>query len=187
MTQLTKISTQRLALTLILLIALFGSVPLAYWWFGLMFNSTSSIPLGLYQITHTDRAIQPGDIISFCLPAKVAKYAFAHNYLASGDCDGRYQQLAKKVIAVPGDTVVLSDDVITAQHQNNLILEYSTPILHEDAHHHRIKKFIKNGTYIAKGYWVYGDNNVKYSFDSRYYGEVSLSLLQHRLTPLLTL
>jgi conjugative transfer signal peptidase TraF len=150
-----------------------------------MFNDTPSIPTGLYRIVHPDEPLHTGDIISFCLPKKAAEYSYQSGYISTGTCYGKYQQIAKMIIAVPGDKVVLTDNSITVYHNNSSIpISYNTPT-HVKGKNGYAKRFIKNGVYHTTGYWVYGYYDYLYSYDSRYYGAIPIDSIRHTLKPFL--
>lgn len=151
--------------------------------FGIIFTYTGSIPVGFYRIVPDAEAIQRGNYISFCLPDKVAKMGLSRGYLQSGSCANGSEELIKQVIAIPGDTVKLANHKISV---NGLFsgISYIAPTQIIDKDHLLVYRFIKEGTYQAKGYWVYGFGNPRYSWDSRYYGGIPKANITHRLLPL---
>lgn len=152
--------------------------------FGVIFTYSGSVPIGFYQIINNDKPIQAGDIISFCLSDTIAKFGISHGYLSHGSCVSGSEPLIKEVVAIPGDQVIVSRDHIKVIH-NNTIRTYFSPTDIKDKHHLSVKRFIKSGSYVATGYWVYGFGNPTYSWDSRYYGEMVDANVTHRLLPLL--
>lgn len=172
--------------TVIILMASLSVIPLAmllFWIFGIIFTYTGSIPVGFYRIVANSGPIQRGDIISFCLPDKVAEMGLKRGYLHHGTCANGSEELIKQVVAVPGDTVALSQNQMTVNGVT-MGMEYFAPTHVMDKDHLPVYRFIQDGTYIANGYWVYGYGNPRYSWDSRYYGGIPKANIKHRLVPL---
>lgn len=155
---------------------------IVFWISGIIFTYTGSIPVGFYRMVPMG-SIQRGDYISFCLPDKIANLGLERAYINPGSCANGSEELLKEVIAVAGDRVEVSDSAIRVNYQN-LALSYFAPTAVVDKDHLPVHRFIKNGTCIAKGYWVYGYGNPRYSWDSRYYGEIPRTNIKHRLIPL---
>lgn len=146
----------------------------------IVFSYTGSIPIGFYRIESSFSNIKQGDYISFCLSNAVAKIGMQRGYTHSGSCKNGSEELIKEVIAVPGDTVILSDDRFIVSSLSSKIT-YIAPSKTIDKNHLYVYRFIKNGIYHSKGYWVYGFNSPKYSWDSRYYGEIPQENVKHKL------
>jgi conjugative transfer signal peptidase TraF len=80
--------------------------------FNIAINYTGSMPIGFYK-KEPRTEIKRGDIVSVCLPKSVAQYGFKRGYLDKGDClDGVTAPVLKQVIAVPHDTVELTNQAI---------------------------------------------------------------------------
>ena len=154
-----------------------------FWALGIIFTYTGSIPIGFYRTVHGAGHIRRGDIIAFCLPDKVAAIGLKRGYLHRGTCANGSEALIKQVIAVPGDTVTITDQKITVDIAT-LGIDYFAPTHVIDKDHLPVVRFIKAGTYQAKGYWVYGFGSPHYSWDSRYYGGIPKGNIAHRLVPL---
>ena len=149
----------------------------------IIFSYTGSVPIGFYRIISSARLIQPGDIVSFCLPDKIAQIGLSRGYLTKGQCKNGSEPLMKEVIAVPGDQVMVSDDQLEIVHASNTTnyMAISNVI---DKNKLPVMRFIRKGKYIATGYWVYGFGSPRYSWDSRYYGEIPKDNVTHRLVAL---
>src|SRR3990167_77315 len=142
-------------LFLFLLIAIFETV-------GIRFNYTESMPVGFYQKIHTAK-IKDGDLAAVCLPNAIAIVGLKNYYLARGSCQNGSTPVLKKIVAVPGDHVVLSNQFIVV----NKIFYYA-PTQTKDPQNHAVKKFISDGDYKhIHTYWLYGANDPQYSWDSR--------------------
>ncbi|MES2142730.1 MAG: signal peptidase I [Pseudomonadota bacterium] len=100
---------------------------------------------------------------------KIAAVALQRGYLRVGSCPSKVIPVLKQVIAIPGDTVTLTD--------SNIIVngfKYLAPFMPMDHNKQPLQKFIANGSYQPSGgYWIYGANDPQNSWDSRYYGAVS--------------
>jgi conjugative transfer signal peptidase TraF len=155
---------------IILILTCILSAALAAKHSGLGINYTSSLPIGIYQKSSIS-VIHHDDIVAVCLPAAIAHEGLVRDYLAHGHCPGGSVPVLKQVIAIPHDTVKLTNQQITVGNQ-----AYFAP---QQAHDHngiRVKHFIQNGTYQnIKTYWLYGYNAPFNSWDSRYYGGVKRS------------
>lgn len=180
-----KPNKKRLVIILLIIILCILAPTAIFKLFGLRFNYTPSIPIGIYKITPDTSKIQPGDIVSFCLPNDIAKYAIKQNYITKGTCKNGSEGLIKEVIAIPGNTVIVKNNKIRIYSQG-LIEDYQTPSNVKDYKGIAPKHFIKTGKYIAKGYWMYGYGDIKYSFDSRYFGEIPKESITHKLKSLIT-
>lgn len=76
---------------------------------GARVNTTKSIPMGLYWTTRAP--IAKGAYVLFCPPpGALFDAAKARGYIGAGFCPGGYGYLMKRVVAVTGDTVTVSDE-----------------------------------------------------------------------------
>lgn len=148
-----------------ILVASLSVVPIVIvvlWTCGIIFTYSGSVPVGFYRIVANSGPIQRGDIISFCLPDKVAEMGLKRGYLHHGVCANGSEELIKQVVAVPGDTVTLAHHQITV---NGVNMDYFAPTHVTDKDHLPVYRFIQNGTYHAKGYWAYGFGDPRCSWD----------------------
>jgi len=132
--------------------------------FGLIINVTPSMPRGLYIKKYGE--ISRDDIVSFCLAPLYQNIGLKMLYLAKGAACNGADALIKKVIAVPGDTVVLQDDFIRV---NNTVYPYKTH--YRDSIGRKLLAFPRGIYKNITGYWVIGVSDPR-SWDSRYWGEV---------------
>ena len=89
-------------------------------------------------------------------------------------------QLIKEVIAVPGDDVILTKDYIMVNGK-----KYEAPLHLYDLEHHSVAH-IKRGNYFnTTEYWLYGCNDKKDSWDSRYFGPIKKSNIKGTAVPLI--
>lgn len=130
-------------------------------------NLTDSMPIGFYQKI-TKRTIERGDLVSTCLPKSVAEVGLERGYLSHGGCPGGAIPVLKKVIALPGDKVVWNQQIVMVNGQS-----YFSPEQTRDHFGDSVIHWIpQSGEMIARGYWLYGANDPKESWDSRYFGAV---------------
>ena len=126
------------------------------------------MPIGFYKSVNA-KIIHRGDLVAVCLPKNIAAEGLKRHYLKSGSCPSGVVPVLKKVIAVPGDLVVLSKQFITV---NDLM--YLAPLQLKDHLQKPVKQFVKNGSFKRiKNFWLYGANDPVHSWDSRYYGGVA--------------
>lgn len=82
--------------------------------FGITYNSSPSIPVGLYRIRPLDREPVRGDVVGVCLEGAFARLALERGYVRPRGlehivygtrCDAGVGVIGKPVAGVPGDTV----------------------------------------------------------------------------------
>ncbi|MDT7858209.1 S26 family signal peptidase [Rubrivirga sp. S365] len=134
---------------------------------GVRFNYTTSLPRGLYLTTAFDpAAAHRGELVAAC-PSEEAAEAVAE-YLPRGSCPGGVIELAKRLAAVPGDTVVLDSSGVWVAGR---LLPDSAPLFYDRRGrplYPRLGRFD-----LGPGeYWLFS-NRVRTSVDSRYVGPVS--------------
>jgi len=80
---------------------------------GLRLNLTPSYPLGLWRIEPLTRHVTAGDRIFICPPrGPTFELARGRGYFGHGLCPGWLSPLIKTVRAVPGQHVLITDEVI---------------------------------------------------------------------------
>jgi len=151
--------------------------------FGIIFTYTGSVPIGFYHRSFRQK-IHIGDYVALCLPDPIAKMGLSRGYINSGKCFNGSDILLKEVIAVPGDRVTVHKNTIEINH-HGIQLTYIAPTQVMDKNGLLVFRFIKNGVYKAKGYWVYGNGASYYSWDSRYYGGIPIKNIRGQFKPLL--
>ncbi|MBN1684465.1 MAG: conjugative transfer signal peptidase TraF [Gammaproteobacteria bacterium] len=172
--------------TCLVLLGVFLVIPICFAVFkifGIVFTYSGSVPIGFYRKLSRE-IIHHGEYIAFCLPTGIATMGLSRRYIRSGICPSGSEVLIKKVIAVPGDQVIIDNhDIRVTSH--HITWHYPAPTHIFDKNHLLVHRFIQDGTYITKGYWVYGDGNIYYAWDSRYYGAIPKRNIRGRLKPLL--
>ena len=142
---------------------------------GYRINLTNSMPKGIYQIQQ-DKDIQRDDLVSACLPTKIAKYAHYRGYLANGSCSNGYVPVIKQILAVPKDKVIMNAKGIQVNGKHFSYKEERVDHLDRPLNPKKINKNIN-------GYLLIGTNS-KDSWDSRYFGEVSRQDIMNVLKPI---
>ena len=176
MKKIKRIKLLNLHFPLLILIALITTVITAKFC-GLVINITPSMPLGLYK--QVQGPVKRGDIVLACLTNPHKELGLRRHYLLSGfSCEGSIP-LIKKVIAVPGDDVVLGEDSIIV---NGVKYSYKTYSYDTQG---RALQALKRGKYRStSGYWLIGTHD-EHSWDSRYWGPVARTQIISVLTALI--
>jgi conjugative transfer signal peptidase TraF len=146
---------------------------------GIRFNTSPSLPLGLYIITSDASAT----LVEFCPAEPFASFSIARGYRDRGTCDDGAAPLLKPVIASAGDLVELSPRGITV---NGVLLQNTAPLQKDRAGHPLPEWPFGRYTVDENTIWVASTYQAR-SFDSRYFGPVSRNLVRHRLKPFITL
>ena len=148
--------------------------------FGLRFILTPSLPRGIYRTI--DGPLTRGAIVTACLPAGVTQMALERGYVWRGKCPGGAVPLGKLVLAVVGDTVVLSATGIVL---NGTLIPNSRP-LERDSRGRALEHYAY-GAHVIKPseFWLYSPYHTL-SFDSRYFGPISSFEVVSRLIPVWT-
>ena len=146
---------------------------------GIRVNASPSLPVGLYQVTSGPDAT----LVEFCPVEPFASIANARGYRQAGNCPDGGSPLMKPVVARAGDSVRLSETGVAV---NGMAIQNSAPLLKDTAG--RPLRPWPVGTYVVQPgtIWVVSDYHPR-SFDSRYFGPVSVALIRNRLRPLLVL
>lgn len=138
----------------------------AAWAGGVRFNSTPSIPRGLYLASAFDPATaERGDLVVACPSAEAAEAMGRH--LARGPCPGGVVELGKPLAGLPGDTVVVDSASVRV---GGVPLPSSAPLF-RDRSGHPIRPRLGPHVLGAGEYWLHA-GRVPTSVDSRYLGPV---------------
>lgn len=142
-------------------------------------NVTNSMELGIYLKRHG--IVKSGDIVLLCLDKNTQHLGLNKHYLEPGnECNETASPLIKRVIAIPGDDVLLRDNNIVV---NNIHFPYKT--LYQDSSNQLLHVFPRGRYKKTNGYWVIG-TNAKNSWDSRYWGFIQRPQIIAKLLPLFT-
>jgi conjugative transfer signal peptidase TraF len=148
-------------------------------WGGVRLNTTGSLPLGLYRVSTAADA----NLVEFCPPEPYSQLSVVRQYRNPGNCPDGDSPLMKPIVARSGDVVILSKSGL----QVNGILLRNTAPRSQDSKARPLPHY-PFGTYRvnAETIWVASSYH-PLSFDSRYFGPISMTIVRHRLKPLLTL
>jgi conjugative transfer signal peptidase TraF len=150
------------------------------WLAGMRVNLSGSMPIGLYRVGKGPPV--KGVMVLACLPESVAVFARSRGYVPSGRCPGATAPIGKVVLAMPGDSVEVTDNGLIV---NGRPVKNTKPLAVDGAGR-PIPRF-PDGTYIVAGdeVWLYSPYS-KRSFDSRYFGPLPLASVLNRVLPLWT-
>jgi conjugative transfer signal peptidase TraF len=146
---------------------------------GIRVNASPSMPVGLYQVTSSPDAT----LVEFCPVEPFASIANARGYRQAGNCPDGGSPLMKPVVARAGDSVQLSEKGVVV---NGTAILNSAPLLEDTAGRPLTSWPFGVYTVLPGTMWVVSDYHPR-SFDSRYFGPVSVALIRNRLRPLLVL
>lgn len=140
---------------------------------GACINVTPSMPEGVYIRAYG--AVQRGDSVAFCLPEPFKSFGIERAYIYKGTkCDGSGPML-KKIIAVPGDNVTLTDSTIIVNGVSHPFKSWD-----KDSQGRPLKKFKQGNYFKTTGYWMIGTGSL-HSWDSRYWGPIKKEQIFYRL------
>jgi conjugative transfer signal peptidase TraF len=146
---------------------------------GIRINHTSSLPMGIWRIAPLEGQPERSQIVSFCPPdTDILRRARARGYLASGQCPGGYQPMLKPVAAIPRDTVIVTAHGITV---NGALVEGSNRLA-LDSDGSRLPA-LPEGAYRVGAEQVWLLSSHPRSFDSRYFGPVSMEAIIGKARP----
>jgi conjugative transfer signal peptidase TraF len=145
---------------------------------GVRINASPSLPIGLY--VSTGDTAEP--LVEFCPPEPYASLAIRRGYRTKGSCPDGATPLLKPVIATEGDIVAMSEAGIFV---NGQLLRNTRPRAVDTAGRPMpmwpaMTQRVQPGTI-----WV-ASNFSPRSFDSRYFGPISINSIRSRLRPLVT-
>lgn len=137
--------------------------------YGLGFNVSDSMPLGVYLSYKNTEKISNGDIIGFCVSDNTYDLFFARGYITSqnGSCYNNLPAFIKKVLAQKGDIVEIKDNKLFV---NSIEIKNST-IFDTDIKGRKLEHLQNGYSHVMQSdeIFAFGDNNIR-SLDSRYIG-----------------
>lgn len=147
---------------------------------GITFNQTASYPVGIWRLRAG--TWQKGDIVLVDVPANhpAAAVALERGYVATRGWGLAPTPLVKRVIAVAGDHVLVTDHVRVNGRAipNSGLLAFDQsgrPMMH-----HAVSGIVAHGDV-----WVLSDYSPQ-SYDSRYFGAIPAAGVRGSLQPLWT-
>jgi conjugative transfer signal peptidase TraF len=147
---------------------------------GLRINETPSLPVGLWQMQQPG-AVERGRIVSFC-PLDEAPFRLARErgYLSNGRCPGGFEPMLKPVAAIEGDAVEVMAEGVSV---NGRLLPNTAPRETDSAG--RAMPPARFGSFtVAPGEVWLASSFSALSFDSRYFGPVSIARIEGLAKPL---
>lgn len=145
---------------------------------GYRVNFTPSYPSGIYKMI-PKKKIEKGDFVIFCPPnTSLMQKALKRGYIKYGTCPGFFYPLLKKVVALEGDYVEVSNFIYINQQKIP-----NTQVFKKDSKGNTLLKTKDNNITIPTGYMFVISNYHPLSFDSRYIGlvEVNRTISQIKL------
>lgn len=166
------------ARSLVVVFFLFAMGIFAAWLAGYRVNVTSSYPLGIWRL-EANRSISQGSLVLFCPPdTPFFKAANGFGVLRAGGCPGGYAPLLKQLAAGPGDFVEVDEEGVSV---NGRLIPNSRPLQH-DSQGKTLPRTEERGWVHEGEAWLLSDFNPR-SFDSRYFGPVSMAQIQGTMVP----
>jgi conjugative transfer signal peptidase TraF len=146
-------------------------------------NFTASIPIGIYYLSPLrPNSVRRGMLVAACAPARAAGLGRQRGYLAVGHCAHNTELLLKSVAAIANDDVSVTSVGVTV---NGCLLPLSRRIAQDrfgrqwsswPTGHYRL---------ASRQVWLHAAN--ARSWDSRYWGPVSVDTIVSEATPLFVL
>ena len=147
--------------------------------FGIRLNASPSLPFGLYRVTADSGA----PLVEFCPAEPAASLANARGYRQVGSCPDCGTPLMKPIVAREGDVVEVTAAGVRV---NGNPLRNSAPLSLDSAGRPLTPWPAGKYAVPAGVVWLISDYHAR-SFDSRYFGPVSATLIKDHLRPLLVL
>lgn len=145
---------------------------------GFRVNMTDSIPIGIYRMTGIKNL--KNAFVIFCPEDKpVFQQARNRGYIDSGLCHGGYGYLMKKIVAVKGDKISVTDKGIFVNHQ---LIPFSKPIS-TDGMNRPLPQWRARDYQLKEDEILTMTSQSEWSFDSRYYGPVHTGQIKGMITP----
>lgn len=158
------------------LVGVFTIITASFFFFDLRINLSESYPLGLYKELGESGETTKGTLVLFCPPKnEVFDYALKQGWLLQGECESGSIPLIKKVVAVEGDKVTISNTryvFINGMKQKNSNI-YKLPYITKS------QTLQKNEVFLMSDF-------SKTSFDARYFGALNKSVIITPVEPIYT-
>ncbi len=146
---------------------------------GYRLNLTPSEPLGLWRVEALSRPVEIGDLVFICPPKTgLFEQALRRGYLRHGLCDSGVAPLIKRVAALPGQHVKITDHIVI----DGQSIEAST-VRETDGEGRELKPY--PGGVVPSGN-LFFHSSFASSYDSRYFGPVPASGVLGLARPILT-
>jgi signal peptidase I len=145
-------------------------------------NLTPSVPTGLYLADHHVGTLTRGQIVAFLPHNAAARYGVERGWIKPG---GSY---IKRVAALAGDLVCVDAalTVTTVEEGSAGTVKRIGPVARVDRSGRPLPHELQGCHRVPAGSFLPVGDGLPNSFDGRYFGFVSVSAVQARLTPLWT-
>ena len=145
---------------------------------GIRFNTSPSVPVGLYRIRQT--SITNEGLVAACLPKTMAAVGRERGYLRRGECPGGVSPVVKLVGAQGGDHVQVTTEGVLVNGRR--LQDLAPPV---DSHGRSLLS-VAPGDYElgVDELWLYSPHPS--SWDSRFFGPVSVSAVLGTVRPIWT-
>ena len=171
---------RRVALGAVGAVAMMGVLVAVAHQAGVVINTTTSLPLGLYRAI--EAPVARGAYVKFCPPpSALFDEAARRGYLHAGFCPGGYGPLLKRVLAVPGDRVQVAGDGVRI---DGRVVPLSAPMW-ADGGGRTLPRYVQDRVLNASELMLMSDVS-PVSFDARYFGPVDRAQVQTVIEPLFT-
>ena len=130
---------------------------------------THSLPTGIYMRVKGIPKI--GEYASTCLTPKIAKYGISRGYLEEGNCNSGAVHVLKIIKGLQGDHFFVKNGLL-------FLNGHSYRIMENDSYGRKLKIFYKSKEEIIdKNHYMLLSDFVQNSWDSRYFGPVTIQFL----------
>ena len=157
---------------------------LAFPIFGLQWNESNSLPLGIYQKISKEK-LEVGDIVVFCLSGKTAELTLQRRYVESvwlnKKCELQLKPLMKPIAGIANDEIRQSSNGIFV----NQKLLANSKSLEKDGRGREMPKIVLPPNVPKNSLLLISSYNPN-SWDSRYYGVIPTEAVISIVRPLLT-
>jgi conjugative transfer signal peptidase TraF len=145
--------------------------------FRLTYNTTPSLPIGIYRIEELAREPRRGDFVGVCLEGETARLALARGYVHRQAlepyvyrvrCPSGTAIIGKPVVGVPGDTVELDRNGVRI---NGETLPGGAVVVRDSRGRRMPHPEWGRRILASDEYWAQSPYSPR-SFDSRYFGPV---------------
>jgi len=146
---------------------------------GFRINTTDSIPFGLYRITNLKNL--KNSFVIFCPENRpVFQLAKSRGYIDSGLCPSGYGYLMKKVVAISGDEISITDDGVFV---NQRLIPFSKPLSSDGIERPMPQQHLYDYQLKEKEILTMTSQS-RWSFDGRYYGPIHVGQIKGVITPI---
>jgi conjugative transfer signal peptidase TraF len=152
-----------------LLLVIFGFIILNFTHIIYFNIFTHSLPYGIYM--RIKGIPQRGDYAASCLTQEIAQYGIARHYLARGNCGTGTVRVLKMIKGIPGDHFDVQNGFLELN-------GHSYHIMNKDSAGRELLIFYKQKEGILdKGKYILLSDFVQNSWDSRYWGPMTMEFL----------